>query len=118
MCCFDEMGDMEIQETNETRVIAGLTCKRAIATLPSNNESFDIYYTQDIDLRHPNLNNPYKKVDGVLVQFELQLLNLKMEFLAEKFIRQTSRQSRMVFPASTTEITRDQMTQILNKLME
>lgn len=118
MCCFDSMDDMEIVETGETRVIAGLMCKRAIASFPLRNESFDIFYTQEIGPPHPNLNNPYKKVDGVLVQFEMQLFHLRMKFSAEKFISQSGRQSRMTVPVSTTEITRDQMAQILLKLLE
>ncbi len=118
MCCFDEMEDMQIRETNETRIIAGLKCRRAIITLPSDNKQFDIYYTTDIDLRHPNMNNPYKKINGVLMQFELQLLHLRMEFTAVKFNPDTDRGIKLNIPKNISQVTRDQMTQILNKLME
>lgn len=118
MCCFDGMEGMEIVETGETRTIAGLECRHAIATFPSGNKSFDIYYTQDIALRNPNLNNPYKKIDGVLIQFELQFFHLRMEFIADKFTLLTGRQSRLTDPGSGTEITREQMSQVLLKLLE
>ena len=118
MCCFDTMEDMEIEETGESRMIAGLKCKRAIVSFPSSNERYDIYYTQEFDLRNPNLNNPYKKIDGVLMQFELQLFHLRMEFIAENFNSQPIRQSKSTLPRSSTEITRDQMAQLLFKLLE
>ena len=118
MCCFDSMEDMEIVETGEIKVIAGLTCNRAIASFPSNDERFDIYYTRDIDIRHPNLNNPYKKIDGVLVQFELKLFHLRMEFTADRFTPQSTRQKRRSLPEDATEINQDQMSQILLKLLE
>ncbi|MBN2481666.1 MAG: hypothetical protein JXB19_08000 [Bacteroidales bacterium] len=118
MYCFEDMEDLEILETDETRVIAGLTCRRAIATFPSGRGDFDVYYTTDIDLRHPNINNPYKKIDGVLMQFELQLLHLRMEFTAVRFQPGAGRGPKLTIPENITEVTRDQMLQILDKLME
>ena len=63
MCCFDTMDDMKIVETEETKVIAGFTCKKAIITLPSAEMiRLSFYYTDEIALKHPNSTNPYKKV--------------------------------------------------------
>ena len=118
MCCFDAMEDMEIAEANDTRIIAGLQCKHAIVRLPSRNETFDIYYTNEIDLQHPNANNPYKHIDGVLMKFELQLLHLRMDFTADNFQPGDDNGSRLKVPNSAVDISRDQMTQILNKLLE
>ena len=118
MCCFDTMEDMEINETRETKEIAGFTCKKAIVYLPSNGNSFVIYYTDEIDLRHPNSNNPYKKVNGVLMEFELNMLYLRMRFSAEKFHNPGTESQIAKLPENVKHISRDQMTQILNKLME
>lgn len=118
MCCFDTMDDMEIKETRETKEIAGFTCKQAIVHLPSTGNSFVIYYTDEIDLRHPNTNNPYKKVDGVLMEFELNMLYLRMRFSAEKYHTPGSESQIARLPENVKHITREQMTQILNRMME
>jgi GLPGLI family protein len=118
MCCFDTMDDMEIAETEETKVIAGFTCKKAIISLPSGNESFIIYYTDEIALKHPNTTNPYRKVKGVLMEFELKLLYLNMRFEAEKYQPLENKDFKPKFSEHSRLVSRGQMTQILNKLME
>ena len=118
MCCFDTMEGMEIQETNETKIIAGFNCKKSIVRLPATKETFDIYYTDEIALKHPNSTNPYKDVKGVLMEFELNLLYLKMRFVAEKYQELSDNDFKNNLPENSKEVSRDQMTQILNKLME
>jgi GLPGLI family protein len=118
MCCFDTMEDMEISETNETKNIAGFNCKKSIIHLPSTDETFVIYYTDEIYLKHPNSTNPYKKVKGVLMEFELNLLYLKMRFVAEKYHAMSKEDQQNKLPENMKVVSRDQMTQILNKLME
>ncbi len=118
MCCFDNMADMEIRETTEKKIIAGLNCKKAIIYLPSSQETFVIFYTEEIKLRHPNSTNPYRKVKGVLMEFELNLLYLRMRFVAEKFNCSNEVVQPNIVPGKVKVVSRDQMTQILNKLME
>lgn len=118
MCCFDSMDEMIIKETSEIRNIAGFNCHKAEIYLPSARRSFDIYYTGEIGLRHPNATNPYYKIEGVLMEFELNLLYLKMRFTAEKFQPLEEASSLPDFPKNIRIISRDKMTEILNKLME
>jgi len=118
MCCFDTMDDMKITETNETKQIAGFTCKKAMVYLPSTQTEFEIYYTDEINLKHPNATNPYRKVKGVLMEFELNLLYLRMRFVAENFHEMEPENLNNEFSEYSRQVSRDQMTQILNKLME
>ncbi len=119
MCCFESMEDMSVKLTDDTKVIAGLNCHKALVTINPTNESFEVYYTNDIRLDDPNVTNPYKKINGVLVEFQLSLSGLKMKFTAENFensLRNPLKQ--LTFPKNSHEVDRDQMTQIINKLME
>jgi hypothetical protein len=117
MCCFDPMEGMEIRETGETRNIAGFNCRKATVFLPSDSTSFDIYYTGDIKLRHPNSTNPYVQVDGVLMEFELKLLSLRMRFTAEKYQPAAEVPDKADLPKETRDVSRDQMVEILAKLL-
>lgn len=118
MCCFDPMQDMEVTETTETKTIAGFNCKKAIIYLPRQNYRYSIYFTKDIPLKNPNSNNPYKKINGVLMEFELQLLYLRMRFVAQEFRKGDQNNLPGDVPDKTIQVSREQMTQILNKLME
>jgi hypothetical protein len=118
MCCFNSMDEMVITKTSETKKIAGFNCHKAIIYLPSSNTKFDIYFTGEIDLKSPNSTNPYRKIDGVLMEFELNLLHLHMRFNAEKFQPVAEIPEEYDLPKSTRTIDRDEMTRILNKLLE
>jgi hypothetical protein len=118
MCCFDTMEDMKITETGETKTIAGFNCKKAIVHLPSSDVTFEIYYTDEIRLKHPNATNPYKNIRGVLMEFELNLLYLRMRFVAENFHAMKLEDLQNEISDDSRQVSRDQMTQILNKLME
>ena len=118
MCCFDTMEEMEIRSTAEKKTIAGFECTKALAFLPSTGDTIVIYYTNDISLKHPNATNPYKEINGVLMEFELKLLHLKMRFTAENYQSQQAKIGEAIFPKNTRYINRDQMTKLLNKLMD
>lgn len=119
MCCFDEDSDMKIEFTDEFKEIAGLQSKRAIVSLPEKDETFDIYYTNEISIDNPNSTNPYSQVDGVLLDFQLKLAYLKMKFTAEKFIpSQDNEIKKFKLPANYREVNREQMTYIIKRLME
>jgi hypothetical protein len=118
MCCFDNMEDMIIKYTQETKKIAGFNCKKCIVQFPETSETIDIYYTDEIHLKYPNSTNPYKDIKGVLMEFELNLLYLKMRFVAEKFQPLNEKDLATKIPDNARQVSRDQMTQILNKLME
>jgi len=118
MCCFDTMEEMEIRITEEKKTIAGFECTKALAFLPSTGDTITIYYTDDIKLKHPNATNPYNEISGVLMEFELKLLYLQMRFTAENYYSQTAEIGQAIFPKNTRFISRDQMTKLLNKLMD
>jgi GLPGLI family protein len=119
MCCFDENPDMEIEYTDEVKEIAGLSCKKAIVTLPGQNDKFSIYYTDEISISKPNSTNPYNQIDGVLMEFQLKLAYLKMQFTADKFVQgQNNKTREFKVPENCLEVNREQMTYIIQRLME
>jgi GLPGLI family protein len=80
----EEFPEMEIKFTNETRDIAGYQCKRAIITFPSDEHtSFDIWFTEDINLTTPNWSTPYKEVNGVLMEYQMKRYDVEMRFTAK-----------------------------------
>ena len=89
----DEMKKMnddyvdKIDHGKNTQVIAGFKCQEAIATL-KNGESLHVYYTNDIGISNPNWSNPFNKIDGVLMDFEMERYGLTMHLKAKQVLAQ------------------------------
>lgn len=64
------MEGLKIRETGNTEEIMGYNCVHAEVILPSMPDSvFDIWYTDEIDIKQPNVANPFHEIDGVLMKF-------------------------------------------------
>lgn len=118
MCCFDCMQGMKITEDTDVSIIAGLESRKATISFKDHSETFDVYYTHDIDLAHPNRSNPYADIDGVLTKFRLVMGPYNMLFTASKFDPDRAPSEEMEIPEEATEVNRPEMVAILNRLME
>ena len=68
--------------SNETKTIAGLTCKKAIVRDITNNNSFEIYYYDKIKFYY--WNSPFKDFDFLLMEYTHTINNLTMKLVAQK----------------------------------
>lgn len=81
---FEAMKGMEIKKTSKTSVICGFNCKHAEVTLPDKPDKiYDIWYTNEIDVRNPNAATPFHEIDGVLMSFFFIIGNSELHFDAE-----------------------------------
>ncbi len=118
MCCFECMDNMKIRKDTATRTFAGLKSKKAIISFTDTDETFAVYYTDDIKLKHPNSTNPYKKINGVLTQFRLRMGPYYMLFTAEEFSPETPVRSSLRVPKNAQLVSREEMTYRLYMLIE
>lgn len=81
---FESMNGMELTKTSKTSVICGFNCKNAEVTFPDDRKKvFDIWYTNEIDLKNSNASTPFKEIDGVLLSFFFVLGQVELHFDAE-----------------------------------
>ena len=89
----DEMNKMnsdyisKVEQGKNTQTIAAFKCKEAIITL-KNGETLHVFYTNDIGIANPNWSNPYSKIDGVLMDFEMERYGLTMHLKAKQVLAQ------------------------------
>lgn len=74
---------MKIDFVNETKVIAGYTCRKAIITIPETKEKSEVFYTRDIRVKNPNWFMPFREIDGVLMEYSVTQYNVEMKFTAK-----------------------------------
>lgn len=73
-----------IQETTETKMIAGYNCnKLKIKKYNDTNSVFEAFYTKEMGSSDVNSLSPYFGVKGMLMQYRLRKMGLEMEFTAK-----------------------------------
>ena len=81
---FEAMSGIEINKTPKTAVICGFNCKNAQVTFPADkNKIFEVWYTNEIDIKNPNIATPFSPIDGVLMSFFFILGPAELHFTAE-----------------------------------
>lgn len=77
------MPHLTIIQTNETDTIAGLPCRKAIGIFDHISlPEMVIYYTDEINVDSPNWFSQFHNIDGVLMQYEVEQLGIRMRFRA------------------------------------
>ena len=80
-----EMQNLQITFLDTTLTFKGFTCKAAAVRCPSiQPDTFWVYYTTDIGIKHANSNSPYYQIPGVLIKFKLKLLGIVMDISLDK----------------------------------
>ncbi len=79
-----KMPAITIEQTTETKEIAGYKCKKAIVKFNDNSHPpFSIYYTDAIKIADANWNSPFKQIDGVLMEYQVDKYGMEMKFTAK-----------------------------------
>jgi len=76
----------ETKLTDETKMIAGYKCKKAIATGKDGNEII-IYYTNEIQAKNQAFADQYKGVDGFPMEYLITQNGMNMKFTAKSVSR-------------------------------
>jgi GLPGLI family protein len=92
----------QIKETNETKTIAGYTCKKAEVT-NMNGETAVVYYTPEL----PASNSPgaqFKGLKGMALEYELNQMGMKMIVKAKSVKSEKVADSKFAIPDGYTEV--------------
>ena len=76
---------LKIEETKETKKIAGIKCyKLKVTKVSEPNVSFDAWYTKELGKEDCNALTPYNQVKGMLLDYRIKKMGLEMHFSAKK----------------------------------
>jgi len=103
-----------IKKTDDTIEICGFNSRRAI--INNGDETYDIYYTEDIQIEDPNITTPYSSIDFVLADFRVQLSKLKMQLRMKTHESVTIPASTYSIPDDYKEVSKETMEAIINSL--
>lgn len=105
--------NIEIIPTNKTKMIAGYNCKNArIHNKNGDLEDYDIYYTDEINIKNSNFANLYCKLDGVLMEYRIKKAGLEMQFVAQSVTKEDVEDTTFQLAPETKIISMDEMLDI------
>ncbi len=70
--------------SDSSKNIAGYQCKMATVYFEDTIPPFVAFYTKKINLSDPNRNTPYNPLNAVLLEFEMDINNIRTKFIADK----------------------------------
>jgi hypothetical protein len=115
---FDAMKGMVVRKTSKTSVICGFDCKNAEVILSGNKDKiYEIWYTNEINIKNPNSANPYREIDGVLMSFFFQMGTAEMHFTAETVYKKEIPDKLFERREKYVRVSRDEIDRFMNKMI-
>ena len=116
---YTELKDIEIELLEETKEILGFVCKKAIAHIPNSNmPKAEIYYTDEIKIENSTAYHPYKKLKGVPLEFEINMIGIRMRFTAKNIKYQKIADDDFTFLTKYEQVPKENITNLLNKFIQ
>jgi GLPGLI family protein len=101
-----------VELSNETKVIAGYTCKKAIVTVDDDGikSTFEVFYTSELGSKVANFDNPvYKDIDGVLLEFTMKTPQFVMKFVATSIEKKSISSKEFEIPSDYVITTQEEL---------
>jgi GLPGLI family protein len=112
---YEKMEDLKIVFTDVEKKIAGYNCNQAIASFPGGQyNDIEIFYTKEINLKKPNQNNPFRQIDGVLMEFTVNLMGINMKIKTKKVHRKKIKPEIFEIPKGYSRVTLEEMEKIVS----
>jgi hypothetical protein len=105
-------GTATVELSDETKVIAGYTCKKAVVTVNDDGlkSTYEVYYSNELGTKVANFNNPiYKDIDGALLEFSMKTQMGSMKFTATAIEKKSLPAKDFEIPSDYTLTTQDEL---------
>lgn len=102
----------EVVYLDETKVIAGYTCKKAVVTVDDKGSktTYEVYYTDELGAKNANFDNPvYKDIPGVLLEFAMKTPQFTMLFTASGVDKQNIPAKEFEIPSEYSITTMEEL---------
>lgn len=108
-----------ISKINEKKEIAGYNCKKALVVFDDvTNESFYVYYTNDIHIDNPNWSNIFKEIDGVLLEYQMERYGIMMKFTAKSITKAELNDSEFQLTSDYENLTLADLEKEINSIFD
>jgi len=102
----------KVEITNETKSIAGYTCKKALVTAEQDGEKtvYEVWFTNEIGSKDANFDNAlFKEIDGVLMEFLMVTPQVTMKFSVSSVEKKSVSAKEFEIPADYKLTTKEEL---------
>lgn len=115
---FEAMKGMEVNKTSRTTIICGFNCKNAQITFPADrNIVYDIWYTDEINVKNSNASTPFHEIDGILMSFYFFLGPAELHFTAESVYKKEISDKVFERRDNYVHVSKDEINKFINKML-
>ncbi|MBR6177401.1 MAG: hypothetical protein IKQ70_05895 [Bacteroidales bacterium] len=115
---YKTMQNLKLTYTDDTLTICGYKCKKILAECPEESaQPFELYYTNDINIKSPNTNTPYKSIDAVLMGFQVRLNNINMKMRAIEVVKEDVSDEEFKIPDDYQSVSRAELEEFVDSYM-
>ncbi len=112
---YDPLEGVKIEYVDGTKEIAGYKCKKAIAKY--KDQTFDLYYTEEIKIKEANWNTPYKEVKGVLMEYQINMFNINTKIVAKEIEKIEVAETEFEIPEGFLKVDKKKIEESVFKFM-
>jgi len=116
---FRSRPEMRIEPTDETKDIAGYTCRKFNiydSGKQQEQPTHAIYSTDEINIRGFTDLTPYQGIEGVLLNFELQIYQIPVKMIATRVVGQKIEEEEFSIPSEYKKVNKQTMLRIIEVL--
>lgn len=113
--------NIKISRQDTMKNIAGYSCRKAEITYPTadnENVRFNIYYTDKINIKGFTDLTPFQEIDGVLLEFQLEIYQIPMRLVATKVQQKEISPEEFSIPSDYKRVNKKTMQEIIELLKE
>jgi hypothetical protein len=77
--------DLKLVETGNTKEVAGYKCREVNVT-DSTDHTYNVYYTEDVNIDSPNWCTPFKEIDGLMMEYSVKVNDIVMNLKAKSVV--------------------------------
>ena len=115
---FEAMNGLKLKKTSRTTVICGYNCKHAEVTFNSDvSKAYEIWCTDEIDVKNPNDSTPFRDIDGVLMSFFFLIGSSELHFMAENVYEKEIPDEVFDRRDKYIRVSKENIREVMNKLM-
>jgi hypothetical protein len=115
---LEAMKGIMIKKTTKTSVICRYNCKNAEVRFPGDkNKVYEIWYTNEINVKNPNTATPFSQIDGVLMSFFFYLGPAELHFEAETVYKKEIPDEAFERREKFMQVSREEIDKFINKMI-
>lgn len=115
---FEAMDGIELKKTSKTKVMCGFNCKNAEVTFSKDRSKiYDIWYTNEIEVKDPNAATPFNEIDGVLLGFFFLMGPSELHFEAETVYKKDIPDETFDRRDDYIKVTKENINKVINQML-